>query len=165
MSSLARAVQDPRERALQVLAGVMDPEIPVVSVTDLGLIRSLEAHGAHVRVGIAPTYLGCPATRLIQETVAAALREAGFAEVEVVTVLDPPWSTADLSERGRARLEAFGIAPPTQPLGQDPFGTPRRCPRCHSSDTECLSEFGSTPCKALYRCRSCREPFDYFKCL
>ncbi|HTV51923.1 MAG TPA: 1,2-phenylacetyl-CoA epoxidase subunit PaaD [Steroidobacteraceae bacterium] len=165
MSRVAPVTGAAGERARRVLDGVMDPEIPVVSVTDLGIIRFIEAQGERLRVGVAPTYLGCPATRVIQQTVAAALQEAGFAQVEVVTVLDPPWSSADLSERGRARLEAFGIAPPTQARSHDPFGTPRRCPHCHSDDTECVSEFGSTPCKALYRCRSCLEPFDYFKCL
>jgi ring-1,2-phenylacetyl-CoA epoxidase subunit PaaD len=151
----------------EVLSGVMDPEIPVLSLADLGVIRFVEAHGERVRIGITPTYSGCPATLAIRRSILAALSAHGFGPVEVIEVLSPPWSSADLSAAGRDKLEAFGIAPP-QPGARSPrdlSGAPRRCPHCQGRELELLSEFGSTPCKALYRCRDCGEPFDYFKCL
>ncbi len=154
------------EHVRRLLATVMDPEIPVLSVVDLGVIRFVEVSDSRVRVGLTPTYSGCPATRVIAESIEAALRADGFAAVEIVPVLSPAWSADHISAEGRARLEAYGIAPPNPGQVRDgSFGAPRRCPRCHSTDTECVSPFGSTPCKALYRCRACREPFDYFKCL
>lgn len=155
-------------RAERVLLSVMDPEIPVLSIRDLGLVRSLEVEGNGIRVGITPTYSGCPATEVIRASVTAALRASGFEPVEVFDVLSPAWSSADVTAEGRAKLEAYGIAPPEEPVHSVRAlsgGRPRHCPRCRSADVECVSEFGSTPCKALYRCRSCREPFDYFKCL
>jgi len=158
-----------RERAERVLRTVMDPEIPVLSLHDLGVIRSLEVDGNRVRVGVTPTYSGCPATEVIRGALVAALRAGGFDAVEVFDVLRPAWSSADLTPEGRATLESYGIAPPQEPVHSTRAlaggGSPRRCPRCHGTDVECLSEFGSTPCKALYRCRGCHEPFDYFKCL
>jgi ring-1,2-phenylacetyl-CoA epoxidase subunit PaaD len=150
---------------------VQDPEIPVISVIDLGVIRHLRA-GADggLEVGLTPTYSGCPAAAVIRVSVIAALRGAGFADVRVVDVLNPPWSSADLSAEARRRLERYGIAPPVTPVS-----SPRQlwrtaaaavaCPRCASTDTSETSAFGSTPCKALYRCNSCREPFEYFKCI
>lgn len=167
------AAESPAERdtrlahAWNVLGLVMDPEIPVLSVLDLGVIHFVELTENGVRVGLTPTYSGCPATRVISQSVQQALGANGFAEVEVKEVLSPPWSSADITEAGRAKLEAFGIAPPSRPVRSlgELAGRPRRCPHCHGTDTECLSEYGSTPCKALYRCRTCREPFDYFKCL
>jgi ring-1,2-phenylacetyl-CoA epoxidase subunit PaaD len=143
-----------------ILAQVPDPEIPVLSVLDLGLIRHLRflPDGA-LEVGITPTYSGCPATAVIKSDVLRALTSAGF-DALAVDVLAPPWSSDWLSEEGRRKLEAFGIAPPH--AGAD---RPAACPRCGSPDTARVSEFGSTPCKALYRCETCREPFDYFKCL
>lgn len=157
-----------RLRAERVLGSVMDPEIPVLSIRDLGLIRSLEVEGNRIRVGITPTYSGCPATEVIRASVSEALRSSGFEPVEVFDVLSPPWSSADLTAEGRAKLAAYGIAPPEEPVHSVRAlsgGRPRQCPLCGSADVECVSEFGSTPCKALYRCRSCLEPFDYFKCL
>lgn len=140
------------------LADVPDPEIPVVSVVDLGLVRHVRvAEGGAIEVGLSPTYSGCPATSFIKESVEAALRRGGYSEVRVVDVLAPPWSTDWITPEGRRKLHEFGIAPPVP--------GPVCCPRCGSQDTARLSEFGSTPCKALYRCTRCLEPFDHFKCL
>ena len=150
-------------RAREVLAAVPDPEIPVLSVVDLGIVRSVEtlADGG-LRVGLSPTYSGCPATATIREDVAAALEHAGLGPVRVVDVLSPAWSSDWISDDGRRKLLEYGIAPPTR---VDAPLLPVACPRCGAVDTERLSEFGSTPCKALYRCRACQEPFDRFKCL
>jgi ring-1,2-phenylacetyl-CoA epoxidase subunit PaaD len=138
-----------------ILGQVADPEIPVLSVLDLGVIRHLllRADG-RLEVGIAPTYSGCPATAVIKAEVLRALGSAGFDAV-AVDVLSPPWSSDWLSNEGRRKLEAYGIAPP---------GT-AACPRCGSRRITRTSEFGSTPCKALYRCDACLEPFDSFKCI
>ncbi len=141
-----------------VLSQVTDPEIPVLSVLDLGVIRHLLLlPDARIEVGISPTYSGCPANAVIKSDVLRALRSAGFDAV-AVDVLAPAWSSDCLSAEGRRKLEAFGIAPPRG-------DTPAACPRCGSIRTTRQSEFGSTPCKALYRCDSCLEPFDYFKCI
>ncbi len=166
--SLSEAQAGARQRAESVLRSLCDPEIPVLSLHDLGVIRSLEVEGNRVRVGVTPTYSGCPATEVIRGSITEALRSSGFEPVEVFDVLSPAWSSADLTREGRAKLESYGIAPPAEPVHSVRAlsgGRPRHCPRCRSADVECVSEFGSTPCKALYRCRSCREPFDYFKCL
>jgi ring-1,2-phenylacetyl-CoA epoxidase subunit PaaD len=145
--------------AWAVLAEVPDPEIPVVSVVDLGIVRRVSVEGERVEVTLTPTYTGCPATLPIREAVEAALRER-FERVSVYVALAPAWTTDWITPLGRERLEQFGIAPPNPREYR-----PRVCPQCGSGDTEPISEFGSTPCKALYRCRACREPFDYFKCL
>lgn len=143
-----------------ILAQVADPEIPVLSVLDLGVIRHLKLlHDGRVEVGISPTYSGCPANAVIKADVLRALGAAGFESV-AVDVLAPPWSSEWLSQAGRRKLADFGIAPPGTRTN-----APAACPRCGSARTARVSEFGSTPCKALYRCEACREPFDYFKCL
>jgi ring-1,2-phenylacetyl-CoA epoxidase subunit PaaD len=143
-----------------ILAQVADPEIPVLSVLDLGVIRHLVARpDGRLEVGIAPTYSGCPANAVIKADVVRTLAAAGFDAV-AVDVLSPPWTSDWLSEPGRRKLEAFGIAPPGGATDR-----PAACPRCGSTRTARVSEFGSTPCKALWRCESCLEPFDYFKCL
>jgi len=139
----------------QVLEQVPDPEIPAVSVVDLGIVRAVRPD----RVLITPTYTGCPATQAIERDIRAALDAAGFREVAIETTLSPPWTTDWISETGRARLKAYGIAPPT-PAGARAV----ECPQCGSIETEEISRFGSTPCKAQWRCRACLEPFDLFKC-
>ena len=136
-----------------VLATVMDPEIPVVSVIDLGIVRDVSSD--HVR--ITPTYSGCPATEVIERTIREALDAAGFRQVKVETELAPPWTTDWITDQGKAALKAYGIAPPE-------LAKAATCPQCGSTDTEEVSRFGSTPCKAQWRCRSCLEPFDRFKC-
>lgn len=148
------------ERAWSVLRSVMDPEIPVLSIVDLGVVRYVRPEAGRVRVGITPTYSGCPATEVIQRSVREALTRAELRDVLVETVLSPPWTSEWLSEEGRRKLEAFGIAAPTAREASS-VG----CPRCGSRHVERLSEFGSTPCKAHYRCCECLEPFDLFKCI
>jgi len=142
-----------------VLAGVPDPEIPAISLTDLGIIRAVDWIGDRLEVTVTPTYSGCPATRFINEAIEQALRHAGVDNVALKRQLSPPWTTDWLTPEGRAKLEAYGIAPPSGPKG------PARCPRCGGTDLEQVSPFGSTPCKAQWRCTSCLEPFDYFKCI
>lgn len=148
------------ERVWRVLRSVMDPEIPVLSVVDLGVVRYVRSVGDRLRVGITPTYSGCPATEVIQRSVREALVRAELGNVIVETVLSPPWSSEWLTEDGRRKLQAFGIAAPT---ARAPFDI--TCPRCGSHGVERVSEFGSTPCKAHYRCGECLEPFDVFKCI
>ena len=148
------------ERVWRVLRSVMDPEIPVLSVVDLGIVRYVRSAGGRLRVGITPTYSGCPATEVIQRSVREALVHEGLDDVIVETVLSPPWTSEWLTEEGRRKLEAFGIAAPTARSASN-----IACPRCGSRDVERVSEFGSTPCKAHYRCGECLEPFDVFKCI
>ncbi|HEX4267932.1 MAG TPA: 1,2-phenylacetyl-CoA epoxidase subunit PaaD [Steroidobacteraceae bacterium] len=148
------------EQVWQVLRSVMDPEIPVLSVVDLGVVRYVRADGESLRVGITPTYSGCPATEVIERSVREALAREELGNVVVETVLSPPWTSEWLSDEGRRKLEAFGIAAPTAHAASN-----IACPRCGSHAAERLSEFGSTPCKAHYRCRDCLEPFDVFKCI
>ena len=143
------------EAIWRVLESVPDPEIPVVSVVDLGIVRDVSPE----RVVLTPTYTGCPAMLVIETMVRAALDEAGFEDVAIETTLSPPWTTDWISESGKAKLKAYGIAPPT-PAGARAV----ECPQCGSTQTEEVSRFGSTPCKALWRCRACLEPFDLFKC-
>jgi ring-1,2-phenylacetyl-CoA epoxidase subunit PaaD len=157
------------QRVWALLAEVPDPEIPVLSIVDLGIVRHVRhlADG-RLQVGLTPTYSGCPATDMIRSAVRAALDGAGFGDALLEEVLSPPWSSEWLTAEARRKLVAFGIAPPEKEVA-----SPRAlwhapavaCPRCGSRATERLSEFGSTPCKAHYRCRACAEPFDYFKCL
>ena len=147
--------RDDVTRIWEVLRGVPDPEIPVVSVVDLGIVREVDGD----RVVLTPTYTGCPATAVIETMVRAALDQAGLDHVRIETTLSPPWTTDWISEEGRRKLRAYGIAPPL-PAGQRAV----ECPQCGSADTEEISRFGSTPCKALWRCRACAEPFDHFKC-
>jgi ring-1,2-phenylacetyl-CoA epoxidase subunit PaaD len=157
-------------RAWEVLAGVADPEIPVVSVVDLGIVRDVRAEGGTLEVTVTPTYSGCPATQVIEASIRRALADAGF-DATVRTSLAPAWTTDWMTAAGREKLARFGIAPPGERA--ENATAPLRfiraalrtvaCPHCGATDTERLAEFGSTACKALYRCRECREPFDYFK--
>lgn len=138
---------------------VPDPEIPVISLVDLGVIRDVTWEGDTLCVAVTPTYSGCPATSIINLDIETALRDRGITELRLDTRLAPPWTTDWLSDKGRAKMQEFGIAPP------QPAGGPKECPRCGGTDLERLSQFGSTPCKAQWRCRGCLEPFDYFKCI
>lgn len=155
-----------RMRALQACETVCDPEIPVLTIADLGVLRAVEVRDGRVEVTITPTYSGCPAMGMIQFEIEAALGRAGIAGLPVRTVLSPAWTTDWMTEDGRRKLRDYGIAPPKPGGGRRGlFGTEEVvCPNCSSSDTQVLSEFGSTSCKALWRCKNCREPFDYFKC-
>jgi ring-1,2-phenylacetyl-CoA epoxidase subunit PaaD len=155
-----------RERAWNAAAQVVDPEIPVLTIADLGVLRDIAVSDGHVEVSITPTYSGCPAMNMIALEVELALQREGIRKAKIRTVLSPAWTTDWMSEDGRRKLREYGIAPPETASGRRAlFGEQRvTCPQCGSSDTELLSEFGSTSCKALWRCKSCREPFDYFKC-
>jgi len=155
-----------RQRAWDVAASVVDPEIPVLTIADLGVLRDVAINDGCAEVAITPTYSGCPAMNMIALEIELALEREGFRNPKVRTVLSPAWTTDWMSEDGRRKLREYGIAPPL-PSGSRRalFGVEQvACPQCGSADTEVLSEFGSTSCKALWRCKSCREPFDYFKC-
>ncbi len=152
-----------------ILEEVADPEIPVLTINDLGIIRDVLTHNdGTVEVVITPTYSGCPAMQTIEVNIKAALQDKGYDRVKVTSVLSPAWTTDWMTESGRRKLKAYGIAPP-EPGSADKsalFGDERRieCPHCSSHNTRLVSQFGSTPCKALYQCKDCLEPFDYFKC-
>jgi ring-1,2-phenylacetyl-CoA epoxidase subunit PaaD len=152
----------------RILGNVPDPEIPVLSVVDLGIIRHVHAGESGVRVGVSPTYSGCPATEVIRGLIQRQLRSAGFENVQLEDVLSPPWSSDWISAEGLRKLKTYGIAPPEKTVSRvrHLFGAPSAaCPRCDSTHTQRISEFGSTPCKAHYRCLDCAEPFDLFKCI
>jgi ring-1,2-phenylacetyl-CoA epoxidase subunit PaaD len=157
------------EKIWSVLGEVNDPEVPVLSVTDLGIIRQVTVRDKAVELVITPTYSGCPAMDVIRMSIRMALIEQGFGPVTIITALSPAWTTDWMSENGKAKLREYGIAPPTPVQSVCHPALFHReeaicCPRCHSYHTSMISEFGSTACKALYRCEDCREPFDYFKC-
>lgn len=141
------------------LDAVPDPEIPVISLVDLGIIRDVVWEGEKLVVEVTPTYSGCPATSIINTDIETALRSNGIENLELKRQLSPPWTTDWLSEKGRQALEDYGIAPP------QPAGNPSKCPRCGGTHLSRISQFGSTPCKAQWRCDDCLEPFDYFKCI
>ncbi|MCB0771978.1 MAG: phenylacetate-CoA oxygenase subunit PaaJ [Flavobacteriales bacterium] len=150
-----------------LLEEVKDPEIPVISIRDLGVLRGIELIGNSVEVTITPTYSGCPAMDMMRAGVEDALRKAGIRDFKVKQVLSPAWTTDWISAEGRRKLLEYGIAPPPHSAdiralkGKSPAVA---CPQCGSTDTELLSRFGSTACKALYQCKACKEPFDQFKC-
>lgn len=161
------------ERAHAIAATVTDPELPMITLLDLGVLRDVRAEVGRIVVEIAPTYSGCPALSVMRLDVARRLRADGFENVDVRTVLSPPWSSDDITARGRAVLAEHGIAPPSPAqrsgcpvplmIGTRRAGPPVACPQCGSSDTVETSHFGATACKALYRCRACAEPFEHFK--
>lgn len=157
-------------RVWQRLEQVLDPEIPVLSIVDLGIVRGVETTSDSITIALSPTYSGCPATEVIEASVVAALEEEGFGDVRIRRELAPAWTTDWISAAGREKLLAYGIAPPAQGVASSKkglFGTEAaiHCPRCRSQSTTKISEFGSTPCKASYRCEQCLEPFEYFKCI
>ena len=166
MVTAALSDADLRRRAWEAAAQVVDPEIPVLTIVDLGVLREIAVSDGHVEVAITPTYSGCPAMNMIALEIELALERAGIARPTVRTVLSPAWTTDWMSEDGRRKLKDYGIAPPLKGSGRRAlFGTQTvACPQCGSDNTGLLSEFGSTSCKALWRCKACREPFDYFKC-
>jgi ring-1,2-phenylacetyl-CoA epoxidase subunit PaaD len=159
-----------RERVLEILDAVKDPEVPVVSVVELGIVRGVSVEGARVAITITPTYSGCPAMREIEQDIRSALRDNGIEDVTLETVHSPAWTTDWIGAEAREKLRAYGIAPPgpaEQPVGGLVTLMHRRaaviCPHCGSGNTELKSEFGSTACKAIHVCNACREPFDEFK--
>ncbi|WP_426244091.1 1,2-phenylacetyl-CoA epoxidase subunit PaaD [Nocardioides sp. LHG3406-4] len=154
-----------RTRAWAVAAGVPDPEIPVVTIEDLGILRDVtEDDMGRVHVQITPTYSGCPAMEAIRDDLVEQLSDAGYRQVEVEFVLAPAWTTDWMTDEGRAKLEAYGVAPPGRRAdAPTPVSLSVRCPQCGSPDTRESSRFGSTACKSLWVCNACREPFDHFK--
>lgn len=171
----ARTLPEPEE-VWRWLDEVPDPEIPVISLTDLGIIRDVAWDGDTLVVAVTPTYSGCPATTVINLDIETALRNHGIEKLRLERRLSPPWTTDWISEAGREKLRAYGIAPPIDGTAADGRLMARAsrlagsnlavtCPRCGSTRTEKVSQFGSTPCKANYRCSDCLEPFDYFKCI
>ena len=162
------------ERAWAVLRTVLDPEVPALSVCDLGIVREVVDHANHLEVVLTPTYSGCPATEVIESDVRAAMVGAGLGPVQVRLRRAPAWTTDWISDEGKRKLREYGIAPPgpALPEGGAPIRIVRRraepalaCPRCGSTRTEQLSAFGSTACKSMYRCLACREPFEHFKAI
>lgn len=153
----------------QLLEDVPDPEVPVVNIVELGIVREVRFQGEELQVDLTPTYTGCPATKMIEMDVYLMLKEKGYTNVKVNTVLSPAWTTDWMTEPAREKLRAYGIAPPQGIIGDKITAllNPERaipCPHCNSTNTRQLSEFGSTACKALWKCDDCWEPFDYFKC-
>lgn len=157
-----------REQIYNWLEEVSDPEIPVLSVIDLGVVRDAQIINGDWLITITPTYSGCPAMKTMEEDILSKLKEKGISSAKVELVLAPAWSTDWLSENGRIKLREYGIAPPEHEVDKsvlfaEPTVVP--CPKCHSRNTRMVSQFGSTACKALYQCNDCQEPYDYFKCL
>jgi ring-1,2-phenylacetyl-CoA epoxidase subunit PaaD len=156
-----------RDQVLEWLSKVPDPEVPALSITDLGIVRDVVVNG-DVVVALTPTYTGCPATEVIEQSVIDALHEQGVKDVVIDRVLSPPWTTDWISDEGREKLREYGIAPPEPGASKRAMLQGDRaiaCPRCSSVDTSLVSEFGSTACKASYKCTACLEPFEYFKCI
>jgi len=158
------------EDILAILHEVKDPEVPVIDVVELGIVRGVEFVGDRLVVKVTPTYSGCPATQVIEREIIAALRRHGFEQVEVKTVFNPPWTTDWIAEEGRQKLKAYGIAPPGKAAEVElvTLGGPTRtvpCPYCGSSNTKRESEFGSTACKSIHVCDGCHQPFEHFKAI
>jgi ring-1,2-phenylacetyl-CoA epoxidase subunit PaaD len=152
-----------------LLEEVNDPEVPVLSVVDLGIVRDVKVTDDETEIIITPTYSGCPAMDMIKMNIYSCLSQKGYLNIKISTVLSPAWTTDWMSEKGREKLKAFGIAAPLykqQVCNHELFQQEEaiQCPLCHSYNTRLISQFGSTPCKALYQCNDCLEPFDYFKC-
>lgn len=146
----------------QILETVADPEIPVLTIHDLGILRDVSVKEDEVEVIITPTYNGCPAMDMIAMNIRLALAEHGYKKIRITSVLSPAWTTDWMTEEGKRKLKAYGIASPDKKISIPKDGV--ECPQCNSSNTRLISEFGSTACKALYQCNDCKEPFDYFKC-
>ncbi len=151
-------------RLFELLSSVVDPEIPVLTLQDLGVLRDISVDNDSIKVTITPTYAGCPAMDTMRADIETTLAAAGYEQVTVQQSLSPAWTTDWMSENGRKKLLAYGIAPPVKTTCGQATGK-IKCPQCGSSNVKTISEFGSTACKALYQCQDCREPFDYFKCI
>ena len=159
------------EQVWDLLREVPDPEVPVISVVELGVVRNVLVEGESLIVTITPTYSGCPAMKVIEDDIVSKLQANGISQIKVNTVFKPSWTTDWLTEDAKLKLKKFGIAPPEKVSAEDifPFLKDNRaqiaCPRCNSLNTEMKSRFGSTACKALHYCNDCKEPFEYFKCI
>ena len=155
-------MQDEKRKILELLETVNDPEVPVLSVIDLGIIRNIEFENNDPVITVTTTYSGCPATDVINSDIRMTLLENGYKNIQIKNQLSPPWTTDWMSEDGKRKLKEYGIAPPDKKFSIPKDGV--ECPQCNSTNTKMVSEFGSTACKALYQCKDCKEPFDYFKC-
>jgi ring-1,2-phenylacetyl-CoA epoxidase subunit PaaD len=170
----ASSTQLEEKKIWAILEQVTDPEIPVLSIVDLGIVRSVKIESSitspsrniEVRITITPTYSGCPAMDMIAMNIRIALLESGYSNVNIKTILSPAWTTDWMSEAGKEKLKAYGIAPPVGKSFNQKYleDLHVECPQCHSINTHLISQFGSTSCKALFQCDDCKEPFDYFKC-
>jgi ring-1,2-phenylacetyl-CoA epoxidase subunit PaaD len=153
----------------KIVAAVPDPEIPVINISELGILRDVEVRGDNVEIAITPTYSGCPAMKQIEQDIVAALENQGIQNVRVNLVYHPAWTTDWLTDVAKEKLRNYGIAPPEKTTADKSVltGSPKNlcCPRCRSVNVQMISQFGSTACKALYKCNACLEPFDYFKCI
>lgn len=158
-----------KAEVLNVLSEIPDPEIPVISIVELGVIREIIVDGKNIEVKITPTYSGCPAMKQMEDDVKKKLRESGFETITIRTVYNPAWTTDWLSAEAKRKLQNYGIAPPEESTNDKSFITGKTksitCPRCKSVNTIMISQFGSTACKALHKCNDCLEAFDYFKCI
>lgn len=156
------------QKIWQILETVSDPEVPVLSVLDLGIVRAVAITEQGIEITITPTYSGCPAMDVISMNIRLALLQEGYTQVQIHSVLTPAWTTDWMSQSGKEKLQAYGIAPPQYRRTSAPDAFPEEetipCPQCQSRHTKLISQFGSTACKALYQCNDCKEPFDYFKC-
>ena len=156
------------DKIWSIISDIPDPEIPVITLTDLGIIKAVSIEDGMVLVTITPTYIGCPAMKVFEDDIVTKLNEHGYEKVKVNTVLSPAWTTDWMTEEGRKKLKDYGISPPVGTSDKTALQREKKaiqCPRCNSMNTEMISQFGSTPCKSLYKCLECKEPFDYFKCI
>ncbi|MCC7303596.1 MAG: phenylacetate-CoA oxygenase subunit PaaJ [Bacteroidia bacterium] len=161
--------ESPENKIRSLLSGIPDPEIPVISIEELGILRRIKVDKGKVMITITPTYSGCPAMKQIEDDIVALLKTNGFPDVQVDLSYSPAWTTDWIPEAAREKLRVYGIAPPEKTSMDKGSITGKerkiRCPQCRSMNTEMISQFGSTACKALFRCTDCKEPFDYFKCI
>ena len=155
-------MQDEKKKILSILETVTDPEVPVLTILDLGIIKNIEFQNNNPVITVTTTYSGCPATDVINADIRLTLLEHGYENIIIKNQLTPPWTTDWMSEEGKRKLKEYGIAPPDKKFKIAKDGV--ECPQCHSKNTRLISEFGSTACKALLQCNDCKEPFDYFKC-
>jgi ring-1,2-phenylacetyl-CoA epoxidase subunit PaaD len=148
----------------EYLEEIKDPEIPVLSIIDLGIVRDIKMNEDELEIIITSTYTGCPAMDMIATAIRIELTTLGFKQIKITTAISPAWTTDWISEEGKRKLKEYGIAPPRHRSDGDSLTSGVECPQCNSANTRVISEFGSTACKALYQCNDCKEPFDYFKC-
>ena len=169
MNTETSSLEQQKNKIWSLLGTITDPEVPVLTITDLGIVRDVKINGGEIEVVITPTYTGCPAMDMITMNIKLALAEHGFPKTKITSVLAPAWTTDWMSEAGKQKLKEYGIAPPNprqHSCHTELFAAAEavQCPHCNSYHTNRISEFGSTACKALYQCKDCQEPFDYFKC-
>jgi ring-1,2-phenylacetyl-CoA epoxidase subunit PaaD len=158
-----------KNEIVELIKDIPDPEIPVITISELGVIRDVIVNGENVEVKITPTYSGCPAMQRMENDIKEVLNKNGITDLKITTVYSPPWTTDWITDEAKEKLRAYGIAPPEKTSEDKSWLTGKskivKCPRCGSSNTKLISQFGSTACKALYQCQDCLEPFDYFKCI